>query len=130
MQTLDRSLQKEVQAHLGWDAEQWAQFVYDCGITYLAKYLPAYPQVVTQITRSTIFWNWWKAHWEKRDIEFLETIDASNDGIIDPVEIYKEQHDPRTLAEGIYLNGQVLQESYADMIGKITSLQTKKEVAA
>lgn len=128
--TTDKTLQKEVAALLNWDMQQYSQFIEDCGIAYLEKYIPNYPQVVKQITRSKIFWNWWKAAWEKRDQQFVETIDLATDSIIDPVEIYTELHDPRSLAEAVYLNGQVLQESYAEMIGQITKLQTRKEVAA
>lgn len=130
--TLDKSVQREVRALLAWDAQAWAQYVFDCGIAYLQKLMPSYPQVASQISRQQIFWNWWKAHWEKRDMEFLEKIDESQEAIIDPVAEYRELHDPRTLAEAIYLNGQVLEESYAEMFGKLSDEQIKRyrEVAA
>jgi hypothetical protein len=130
--TLDKSLQKEVRAHLGWSALEHAEFIEQTGIAYLQALAPDYPQVVTQITKSQIFWNWWKAHWETRDIEFIESIDYEPSPILDPVKIYKEQHDAQTLAQALYLNGQVLQESYPKMIGKLTDKQIfkHKEVAA
>ncbi|MGQ0739091.1 MAG: hypothetical protein ACT4OJ_08550 [Bacteroidota bacterium] len=124
--TIDKSIQREVQALLNWNAQQWAQHVYECALSYLQKLMPEYPQIVRQISSSKTFWNWWKHHWEKRDMEFIEQIDLSNDAIIDPVAEYLEKHDPRTLAEGIYLNGQVLEESYAQMIGAITKNQLQE----
>lgn len=125
--TLDRSVQKAIQALLGWTVAEWAEYQYACGLQYLTKLAPEYPQVVTQISRSIIFWNWWKLHWEKRDIEFQERLYGDEDKAT-LVDEYRELHDPRTLAAALYLNGQVLQESYAEMIGKIT--KTQKEVAA
>lgn len=126
MNTLDKSLQKDVAALLGWGMQQYSQFVYDCGLAYLTFLAPNYPQVVAQITKSTVFWNWWKAHWELRDMQFIEIIDEASCPILDPVEIYKELNDPKKLVSGIYLNGQVLQESYATMFSELTALQTKK----
>lgn len=126
MNTIDKSLQKEVATLLGWTMTEYSQFIYDCGLAYLTFLTPNYPQVIAQIIKSQVFWNWWKAHWELRDMQFIEIIDEESCPIIDPVQIYKELNDPKTLIEAIYLNGQVLQESYAEMFSKLTDVQTKK----
>ncbi|MCC6290162.1 MAG: hypothetical protein IT249_19965 [Chitinophagaceae bacterium] len=128
-QILDKSIQKEVQSILGWTAQQWAEFVEQCGNDYLNVLMPEYPQVVSQITRSSIFWNWWRSHWERRDIEYLEQIDLADDRkIIDVLAEYNEMHNPDILAQALYLNGQILQESYAAMMQKILDAQNKKLV--
>lgn len=128
MYTLDQNIQRAIRSILGWTEEQYSQFIYDCGLAYLWKIAPEYPQIRSQISKSAIFWNWWKMHWENREKEFLEKVDDLNIMLIEPVEEYKELHDPRTLAEAIYLNGQVLQDSYVNLISEITTEQ--KEVAA
>ena len=126
--TIDKSLQREVIKTLQWSEEQYFDYIFQCGVAYLNKYIPQYPQVVKQIIKSKIYWNWWRLHWEQRDKEFLKSIDYAPHPLLDPVEIYQEHNDPRTLAEAIYLSGKVLENSYAEMIGKITAEQ--QEVAA
>lgn len=123
MTTIDNQTQQQVLASLSWTKEQYNQFIYDCGLLYLAEYLPDYPQIVEQITRSQAFWKWWVNHWESRDLEFLETIEATDDPVIDPEAIFKAIHDPELLATDMYLNGQVLQETYATLIPQITKEQ-------
>lgn len=123
----DNSIQREVRKTLNWDKQQWTSYQYESGLWYLEKLMPEYPQVARQISASPIFWNWWKAHWEDRDKQYLEQIElAADDKIIDPVAEYQELHDARTLAAAIYLSGQVLMDSYAAMIGKITDQQLKE----
>ena len=126
--TLDKNTQKGVMALLLWDENKYAQYVYDCGIAYLNKYLPDYPQVVRQIIQSKVYWSWWKIHWQKRDLEFMEQCYNWDEGVEARIEVYEQLQDPRTLAAAIYLNGQVLQESYAAMIQQLTKEQ--REVAA
>lgn len=121
--TIDKQLQRDCMKLLGWNEEQYAGFIYNTGIAYLSNYIPNYPQVVSQITRSEVFWNWWKMHWEKRDKEFMEQCYGWDEGREYYIELYKNLHDASTLAAGIYLNGQVLEESYANMIGCVTKEQ-------
>lgn len=121
--TIDKQVQTTVTGLLSWTDKRLNEFIYDCGLTYLVEIAPKYPQVVTQIAKSEIFWNWWKGHWELRDQEFIETCDESPEAIIDVEQLYKDIHDPAILAKGMYLNGMVLQQSYAAIIGQITKEQ-------
>lgn len=123
---MDNRTQATVAGLLSWTNQQLNQFIYDCGLAYLAEVAAKYPQVATQISKSERFWNWWKGHWEVRDMEFIETVDESPEAIVDPLQLYKDVHDPKVLASGLYLNGQVLEQSYAALIGKIT----KEQIAA
>lgn len=127
---IDKNIQKKILQLIGWSEEKYAQFIYDCGIEYLKCTMPEYPLVVKEISASENFWNWWKAHWELRDQEFIEKCFQWDEGIDSRIEIYKIDHDPRTLASAIYLNGLVLQQSYANMIGDITKQQKKHAYAS
>lgn len=123
--TIDKNLQRKVQSLLGWDQQEYADFIYKGGLAYLERYIPAYPLVVAQISKSLVFWNWWKMHWEKRELQFMEQVYGLEENRDEMLEIYNDLHDARSLAAAVYLNGQVLQESYAEMIGTITKAQTK-----
>jgi len=120
---IDNQIQQQVLDNLGWNKEQYNQFVYEYGLLYLSGYIPNYPQIVEQITRNQIFWNWWVQHWESRDLEFLEAIETADDPVIDREALFNTIHDPEQLVAGMYLNGQVLQETYAMLIPKMTKEQ-------
>ena len=124
---IDHNVISQVLELINWKKADHNQYMYECAEGYLSRLMPDYPQVQTQIMKSATFWKWWQQHWEKRDMQFIETVDEETPGMIDPVELYKEIHDPRALLAGVYLNGQVLQESYASLIELITKEQ---EVAA
>lgn len=129
MYTTDRNVIQQVAELLGWTKEDHNQYVFDCAEAYLCGFIKDYPQVQSQLMKSSIFWKWWRTHWEKRDLEFIDHCYGTDDTRQDRVEIYKEHHDPRTLLTAVYLNGQVLEETYAEMISKVTKSQTQKAVA-
>jgi hypothetical protein len=114
----------------GWTGEQLNLFVYETAEAYLAGFIPSYPQVVTQIMKSPIFWNWWRSHWKNRDVQFMEKCYGWDEGSEARIEVYQNIHDAQTLLHAIYLNGQVLEESYAEMIGQITKAQLRQEEVA
>jgi hypothetical protein len=127
---IDSQVIKKVLTLIGWTIEDHNTYLYECAEKYLAGFISEYPQVQIQIMRTTKFWNWWRKHWELRDMEYLELhqeAHLSKDALL---EEYKEIHDPRTLLEAIYLNGQVLEESFAGLIGEITKQQQMQEEAA
>jgi hypothetical protein len=129
MQTTDQQIVKQVLQLLGWDAGEHNTYIFDCAEKYLSGFIPSYPQIQSQILKSRVFWNWWRHHFEKRDMEFIEQCWNWNEGLNAKVELYKEIHDPRTLVVAVYMSGQVLEESYAQMIGDVIKEQ-QKEVAA
>lgn len=124
--TIDKNIQRTVMNLIGSNALEYAQQIENCGLAYLEIVCMGYPAVIVQISKSEIFWNWWKMYWEKRDKEFIEICEEWNEGIDARREVYDSMHEPKTLAHAVYLNGQVLQESYAALIDKIT----KEEVYA
>jgi hypothetical protein len=127
--TIDETTMKAVCKFTGYTDQQYTQMVYDNALTYLTAFMPEYPAVHKEITQSVIFWNWWKEHWERRDKEFVEQMTENYHSAADCIEYHKAIHDPVALASGLFLNGQVLQETYAKMIGDIMNNQTKHSYA-
>lgn len=128
----DPQVQEAITHRIGFTADEHNQFIYDNGIAYLKEFAPDYPQVVSEISKTISFWNWWLKHFEDRDREFIE---MNDDAFCDKDLLklmYEEHHDVPTLASAIYLNGMVLQDSYANLMDEITKNQRvvkEKEVA-
>ena len=109
----------EVQQLLKWTAGEHNQFIYDCGLAYLTHYIIDESEVImSHITRSRIFWNWWKLNWQARDQAFIDrkVVDLKTETWH---LIYRELHAPKTLAAEIYPSGVVLGESYKSMIQQL-----------
>lgn len=110
---------------LRWNDGQYSQFVYECGLSYLKAYTNGESdEIVSQISASGIFWNWWWLNWENRDTVYIESMLVPL-SVTACREIYIALHDPETLASELYPNGQVLGESYAMMVAELneTALQ-------
>lgn len=125
MYTYDKSIEQRVLALIGIGEDQYSELVFESGIQYLKATAPDYPQVVSQIARSEVFWNWWRSHWQRRDEQFLEECEGWDSTTEKRRLVYHNMNDGRTLQSAIYLNGQVLQDSYAELIKDITKLQTQ-----
>ncbi|MGQ0740182.1 MAG: hypothetical protein ACT4OJ_14115 [Bacteroidota bacterium] len=125
MYTYDKNIEQKVLDLIGIGEAGYSELVFESGIQYLRSTSPDYPQVVSQIARSEVFWNWWRSHWQRRDEQFLEECESWVSTPEKYLQVYKNMNDGRTLQSAIYLNGQVLQEAYAEMIGKITKQQTE-----
>lgn len=114
---IDQTIKKQVLDLIEWDEQQYAQFIYDCGLAYLQNVISnEYESITKSIISNEIFWNWWKINWEMRDQEFVEKMEIWSIGIEADREVYLNNNDPKILAKAIYLNGLVLQSSYAAMI--------------
>lgn len=96
----------------------------DTMIAYLDRYLPGEEFEYDRHTlrSSTFFCNWWNNHWKLRDEEFL-----LNAGFhyVTP-DYYSMLHDPERLADGVTPNSIVLDNSYAEMIGKVNEQMAVK----
>jgi hypothetical protein len=126
---IDKTIQEMILQLTGLTEAEYNERVYNTAESYMDGFAPKYPQVVKQIMQSSIFWNWWQKHWEARDREFIETWDGMGESKENLLDFYNETHDWRTLVEAVYLSGQVLEQSYAEMFGKVAKEQ-RKEVAA
>lgn len=100
---------------LNWDVEQYHMFQYETGINYLTLYIPNDPYGVDQLTRSRIFWAWWKNAWSQRDENFINNANA----LWAPeycATIYQLENDPYYLVKNSSPNSIVLELTYAQMI--------------
>lgn len=97
---------------LGWDEMQYSQFVYDTGLRYLELYIPTDHAGIDALSRSKIFWAWWRNHWAARDAKFMAPGPEGERNEI----YYKWYHSPHRLTNEIFPNAVVLGESYAVMI--------------
>jgi hypothetical protein len=108
-------MQTEILELLQIDLAEYATMQYEAGLAYLRAYIPTDPQGMAALERSRIFWNWWKNHWNMRDMAFMFKVNQ-----FVPVEgiraYYRFYNDPEKLAQGIYPNAAVLTDSYAVMI--------------
>ena len=125
MNTIDKNLMNQVLQALGWNEQQYAEYIEQTGRAYLNAFIKGYDSIINEITASKTFWNWWKHHWQNRDKEFLDIIETYPEHISSMLDEYTEIHDAKNLADGLYLNGQTLQQSYLNLIDQITKENTK-----
>jgi hypothetical protein len=119
METATKAIQECIMHILKWDEQRYADQVYNCGITYLHHYIGEESEaIISEISRSKTFWNWWKHHWKKRDEEFVDMVIAASADDNWHL-LYYEKHDARTLANAIYPSGVVLEESYDSMMQQL-----------
>ncbi len=107
--------------------EQYAELVYNEGLKYLKYYLPCDPDGQKMLSRSRVFWNWWKNHFTNRDEEFHllhEKYPICDTELVR--QLYLQYNDGKQLAENLHPQSVVLEESYSDMIHEVLT----KEVTA
>lgn len=106
--------QEKIIRIMRWDEMQYSQFVYDTGLQYLELYIPTDRVGIDALSRSKIFWAWWRNHWSIRDADYLDIYKQ-----FAPVNwelLYRQEHSPETLTTCIFPNAVVLSDSYATMI--------------
>jgi hypothetical protein len=103
---------------LKWTETEYAEFVNDMGIDYLNAYIPNDLHGIYMLNNSRMYWNWWKNHWQIRDMEFLEIVNG--EGYTKMLQrLYTKFHSVSRLINEIYPNAQVLGSDYCRMIGKL-----------
>jgi hypothetical protein len=107
---------QNIMTALRWSELEYSNFQMETGFEYLEQYIPTDKLGIHMLTRSRVFWNWWKNHWAQRDEEFLEII-CPNTQAQTLQRLYQKTHNPKRLIDTIYPNAVVLEESYAVMIG-------------
>lgn len=120
-------LKRRILDLLGWDDLQFGQVQYEQGLQYLATYLFGYEYEADMISRSRIFWNWWKNHWAVRDESFLCFALMIETDKNTYRQLYISYHDGRLLGKKLTLPGIVLNECYATMITDLVEDETKKK---
>ena len=127
MYTYDSNIEQQVLALLRWNQEEYNDLVLNEGIAYINRLVPDYPEVKKQILKNKIFWNWWRNHWQQRDQQFLEECEGWYTTLEKYRLVYANHNDGATLAAALYLNGQVLEQSYAELMQQI--IKKQKEAA-
>lgn len=114
-----QSTKARIMALLNWSEVDYGNFQYETGLLYLHAYIPDDIEGIDMLTRSRIFWNWWKNHWLQRDQDFLNDaqVQHSHKTLIESM--YVCSHCPNELAGQIRPQAIVLTESYSVMIGKL-----------
>jgi len=107
---------KDVRRLLGWTEQQYCDFQYESGLEYLQAYIPDDQHGIDMLSRSRIFWNWWKNHWAMRDEQFISVAEEYTKG---NEKLYRTMNSSKALTSKIYPNAAVLEESYAVMIDNI-----------
>jgi hypothetical protein len=116
---IDPTIQKRITHILGWDEDRYSRNVYETGMNFLYLYVPdCCEPIIKEISASTIWWNWWKMHWQSREESYLLT-SVSEVRQSTALALYRALHDPQTLVNELHPNGAVLHESYATMMGKL-----------
>lgn len=108
----------QVMAILNWTEYDYANYQFKIGSQYLQAYIGCDPARVDDLLTSRIFWNWFKNEWLFRDTAFLKTNVAAI-GSDNALKIYGTLHDYEQLINTIYPNAIVMQNGYANMIGKL-----------
>lgn len=121
MQTLQLQLKQKIFANqekitriLGWTELQYSNFIYETGLRYLELYIPTDRAGIDALSRSKIFWIWWRNHWAIRDAKYMGMYYSFSSNNWQA--LYEQEHSPETLTASIYPNAIVLNESYAVMI--------------
>lgn len=108
---------QRVMSILRWNELEYATFIHETGLEYLELYIPGDRQGIDALSRSRIFWNWWKNHWAIRDQQFLDEMDKDIEHSFIPKALYEFYHSADMLSSSIFPNAVVLENSYAKMIG-------------
>ena len=89
-----------IQKALGWSDYKYGKVVMDSAIEWIKFHFKSEPIMLDVLTRSTVFWQWWKNQWEHRDKRFIEVtaIDLLDYPIAENIkeilnEDYAELHD-------------------------------------
>lgn len=107
---------------VGWSDLEYAEHQYNTGLEYLRLYIPNDPAGADTLIRSRIFWQWWKNHWSFRDAYFIRSIAEKDQE--ERRNIYIMLHSPVRLASAIYPGRVILDNSYAEMIGRLFDSNT------
>lgn len=125
-------MQKRIEELTGISADERSSLMYDSGLRYLEIISTPHTSlgkehgaaIAHEISASRTFWRWWVSHWECRDQVFCDSLGRMADkgtpisrSIV--IQLYHANNDPVALSCELAINGHVLQESYAAMIGHV-----------
>jgi hypothetical protein len=112
---------------------EYGGMVYQKGMEYLQNWIPEMQVMgspnsdpkemqsfwISKLSRTQIFWRWWRNHWLNRDECFLDSMAPTNLDTKTMMRIYEELHNGKELANEIQPHGVILEQSYEEMIKEI-----------
>jgi len=113
-----QNAKQQVMKLMAWEEVEYNNFQYKMGCQYLQAYIPNCPTQIDELTKSRIFWNWWKNEWLFRDTAFINS-DILKVKPATIVQIYLIMNDPDILCNEIYPSGTVLNSRYSEMIRNV-----------
>jgi hypothetical protein len=118
--------QERVIAVLGWDHDQYCEYQFEQGITFLRHYIGEKTPYGEVLLQSRIFWNWWKNQWALRDSFFLSRMKLIERCCTAEM-WYTTTNDGINLAGNIHPNRAVLDLSYAEMTQEFIAEEKLKQ---
>jgi hypothetical protein len=120
-----RALRARVCQLLRWTELQYGHFQYEQGLAYLQAYVnDAF--YADQVSRSKVFWAWWRNHWMLRDMAFTEGLEQNRISIATMDELYAALHNGESLVRSIRLNRVALEESHLQMMHQVVKEEVCK----
>lgn len=117
-------LKLKIMSLLGWDELQYGECQYENGLKYVEPIKSADPDLMDQVLRNKMFWNWWKNHWTVRDEIFIKMTRMVKLDRDELTRLYHQFHDGAELQKQLTLHGVILYEAYADMITDLIAEET------
>lgn len=110
----------------GISEQDYFEFQHLTGLKYLDALLANEPTAYEEISSSKIFWNWWKLMWMYREDGFCNYDMLSiHSGF--RINIWRQFHNPLMLANGKSLEGTMMENSFATVIGIIIKEKTQRK---
>lgn len=121
----DNKVRERVLQLLKWDAEQMADFIIDTGTDYARDVLKFSEWDVQQVMCNKLYWKWWHNQWQMIDAQIFL---PSAIWYPDPELMYRNVHSPEFIKG--HPSHEIIESSYAEMIGKLHDTEINKEVPA
>lgn len=119
---LARTTEQRVIRFLKWDEQEYCEFKFESGLAYAEAITKGNEEQRQLLTRSDLYWGWWKNAWAMRDESFLRDFTVSavfGRTIAHPSyarSAYFSVHDAIVLAAGTTEQARQMADSYANMI--------------
>jgi len=112
--------------------DKYNTVMYETAIQYLTTILDGDTWAFDKLTKTKMFWEWWKRQWERRENSFsqihqLYKIDAKDYNEVSEIihELWLEVHSIESL--NIYPNNVVMEATYREMIGEAIGGDERKK---
>lgn len=111
-----------VQQILDWDDLKYNSFQEEMGLAYLAHHYGDAP-LVDRIPEHREFWGWWRQHWTRRELDFLDiqSLLFANE----KEEYYRDLHNPEQISHTPH--SIILDNTYERMMHNLVRNATRRK---